>query len=443
MLLVPLLGVITVVIKPQIAAAQASSAVVVVRNFQIGDLPNGVTGINGTLSCRQSNLAQSTVAVVFFMQGGTTSTLSGFLPATASAETSCVISASLAGTANLSAGEISIGVGSSPSLANGTLSVGPSTFTTSPFFPAAGTTSVAVQMRFYGPFVVGSSARSVSPTGQAFEISVACDKGGPKDVFPLSPGERRVYSLPVGTNCLATNVQSYGTITSYEDTVGTNTTDGRVAIAPPVAGCPDIATAAILTASCWAGVLITNLASASTGSTSSTASSTATATAATTTASTTTPSVTTSPSIVYLAPPVITDPIVTTTTLPSTTTTSTTTSSTTSTTTTTVPSVVSSTTSAPSISVPLQSATSTIAPSLATPAATPNGNSLSGSGVWRKKGLKPRSVISVRTIKGVLIARNAASIDGVGTVAGLPRGRFTIAVVLSNGRKATVTIQVR
>jgi hypothetical protein len=70
-----------------------------------------------------------------------------------------------------------------------------------------------------------------------YEISVACDKGGPKETFSLKDRQTKVYSnIASGTNCLVTETRSDGATASYTDNSGDNTTDGRVTIRQRTSG---------------------------------------------------------------------------------------------------------------------------------------------------------------------------------------------------------------
>ncbi len=135
--------------------------------------------------------------------------------------------------------------------------------------------TITVSNSFYGDMIISKVVTGDPKTNIAtYEISVACDKGGPKDTFLIKDRQSKVYSnIASGTNCLITETKSDGAVASYKDNSGDNTTDGRVTIKRrPVGGCGDVlgVTGAPTAATpggpaptttfneCWASVIITN-----------------------------------------------------------------------------------------------------------------------------------------------------------------------------------------
>jgi hypothetical protein len=135
--------------------------------------------------------------------------------------------------------------------------------------------TVTVTNSFYGDMIISKVVTGDPKTNVAtYEISVACDKGGPKDTFLIKDRQSKVYSnIASGTNCLITETKSDGAVASYKDNSGDNTTDGRVTIKRrPVGGCGDVlgVTGAPTAATpggpaptttfneCWASIIITN-----------------------------------------------------------------------------------------------------------------------------------------------------------------------------------------
>jgi hypothetical protein len=135
--------------------------------------------------------------------------------------------------------------------------------------------TITVTNSFYGDMIISKVVTGDPKTNIAtYEISVACDKGGPKDTFLIKDRQSKVYSnIASGTNCLITETKSDGAVASYKDNSGDNTTDGRVTIKRrPVGGCGDVlgVTGAPTAATpggpaptttfneCWASVIITN-----------------------------------------------------------------------------------------------------------------------------------------------------------------------------------------
>jgi Domain of unknown function (DUF5979) len=107
-----------------------------------------------------------------------------------------------------------------------------------PFAASNNPPTVRVTVQYLSTFVVGVASDSVSPTGEPFEVAVACDKGGPKDIHQLRPGDRVIYNtIRSGTNCLVTETQSRGATVSYNDNSG-SPTDGRVQLSNELYGSP-------------------------------------------------------------------------------------------------------------------------------------------------------------------------------------------------------------
>lgn len=130
--------------------------------------------------------------------------------------------------------------------------------------------TVTVTNASYGDLVISKVVTGDPKTNIAtYEVSVSCDKGGPKDTFLLKDRQSKVYqNILTGTNCLITETKSDGATASYADNSGDNTTDGRVVIKRRGTGCtaPGSPTSASpggpapTTAfdECWANVIITN-----------------------------------------------------------------------------------------------------------------------------------------------------------------------------------------
>jgi hypothetical protein len=179
--------------------------------------------------------------------------------------------------------------------------------------------TVTVTNSFLGNLVISKVVTGDPKTNIAtYEISVACDKGGPKDTFLLKDRQSKVYSnLVSGTNCLITETRSDGAVASYSDNSGDNTTDGRVTIkrvascgtastvgAPTVAlpGGPTIPVPVVTGDNCDASVIITNNYNV-VDTTTTTAAATATTVAPATTAA---PAVTPAPATPVEATPTFT-----------------------------------------------------------------------------------------------------------------------------------------
>jgi hypothetical protein len=135
--------------------------------------------------------------------------------------------------------------------------------------------TITVTNSFYGDMIISKVVTGDPKTNVAtYEISVACDKGGPKDTFLIKDRQSKVYqNIASGTNCLITETKSDGAVASYKDNSGDNTTDGRVTIKRrPIGGCGDVlsVTGAPTNATpggpaptttfneCWASIIITN-----------------------------------------------------------------------------------------------------------------------------------------------------------------------------------------
>lgn len=118
--------------------------------------------------------------------------------------------------------------------------------------------TITVTNAFTGDLIVSKVVTGDPKTNIAvYEISVACDKGGPKDSFLLKDRQSKVYTgLATGMNCLITETRTDGAEASYSDNSGDNTTDGRVTIKGTASGCLDKNLSAF--PDCRANVIITN-----------------------------------------------------------------------------------------------------------------------------------------------------------------------------------------
>ena len=149
-----------------------------------------------------------------------------------------------------------------PALADGTASPPlPGVLVAGSFSSAATLLSgqtVTVTNSYTGDFIISKVVTGDPKTNIAvYEISVACDKGGPKETFLLKDRQSKVYTgIASGTNCLVTETRSDGATASYADNSGDNTTDGRVTIKATAAGCIDTRLAAF--PDCRANVIVTN-----------------------------------------------------------------------------------------------------------------------------------------------------------------------------------------
>ena len=149
-----------------------------------------------------------------------------------------------------------------PALADGTASPPlPGVLVAGSFSSAATLLSgqtVTVTNSYTGDFIISKVVTGDPKTNIAvYEISVACDKGGPKETFLLKDRQSKVYTgIASGTNCLVTETRSDGATASYADNSGDNTTDGRVTIKATAAGCIDTRLAGF--PDCRANVIVTN-----------------------------------------------------------------------------------------------------------------------------------------------------------------------------------------
>jgi Domain of unknown function (DUF5979) len=133
--------------------------------------------------------------------------------------------------------------------------------TTNVFFSASTESNgqtINVINSFVGDLIVSKVVTGDPKTNIAvYEISVACDKGGPKETFLLKDRQSKVYTnIASGTNCLVTETRSDGAVASYADNSGDNTTDGRVTIKSTASGCIDKALSSF--PDCRANVIVTN-----------------------------------------------------------------------------------------------------------------------------------------------------------------------------------------
>ena len=119
--------------------------------------------------------------------------------------------------------------------------------------------TVTVTNSFVGDLIVSKVVTGDPKTNiAAYEISVACDKGGPKETFLLRDRQSKVYTgIAAGVNCLVTETRSDGATASYHDNSGDNTTDGRVTIRLTTPGCGQ-GTNITGSNSCIASVIVTN-----------------------------------------------------------------------------------------------------------------------------------------------------------------------------------------
>ncbi len=101
--------------------------------------------------------------------------------------------------------------------------------------------TLTVTNAFTGDLIVSKVVTGDPKTNIAiYEISVACDQGGPRETFLLKDRQSRIYrNINAGTNCLVTETRSDGAVASYADNSGDNTTDGRVVIRQTQQGCVD------------------------------------------------------------------------------------------------------------------------------------------------------------------------------------------------------------
>jgi len=165
--------------------------------------------------------------------------------------------------------------------------------------------TVTVTNTYAGDLVVSKVVTGDPRTNIAvYEISVACDKGGPKETFLLRDRQSKVYSgVAAGVNCLVTETRSDGATASYTDNSGDNTTDGRVTIRMAVPGCGQ-GTNVVGSNNCIASVIVTN--SYVPPTTTAAPTTAAPATAAPTTAAATTAAPTTAAAAPTTAAPAVT-----------------------------------------------------------------------------------------------------------------------------------------
>ena len=161
-----------------------------------------------------------------------------------------------------------IGNNSGGTVFNGNLQIGdPTVPAVTPAVPAyqfqsastlASAQTVTVTNSFVGDFIISKVVTGDPKTNIAvYEVSVACDKGGPKETFLLKDRQSKIYTnIASGTNCLVTETRSDGATASYADNSGDNITDGRVTIKATASGCIDTRLAAF--PDCRANVIVTN-----------------------------------------------------------------------------------------------------------------------------------------------------------------------------------------
>ena len=107
-----------------------------------------------------------------------------------------------------------------------------------------------------GELIVGLEAVNEPTPPPNYILTTSCDKGGPKDVYQLRAGARRVTTLITGTNCLTTVVDAAGGSVSITDNSGNLTDDGRIAAFHRPPGCGSPSQTVILPSSCWSGVIV-------------------------------------------------------------------------------------------------------------------------------------------------------------------------------------------
>jgi hypothetical protein len=441
------IGVLAATMNTTKVSAQIATKVITLSLNQIGDLPSGVTGVNYAITCKDTTNNPGEIVAAFSLRPGQPVGVNNFF---LTQGTACKMRAFIAGTTNTTLGELSLTIGG---ITPATVAGSTATSLSTGFVPLTDSTTVAITVKYYGPLVVGMSTDSIAPVGGLYEVNLACDKGGPKEVFALAPGERRVYSLPVGMNCLVTETQNRGAIAAYQDTTGSSFVDGRVAVGQPVDGCPPVTTSAILLPNCWAGVLITNLTAPPTTTTAAQPTTTTTTTlvpvvvepvTTAPTSTTTTSTTTTAVPLVFLSIPTVPS----TTIAPTTTLAPTTIAPQASTTVvpTTAPPV--SVTSLP-VSVPPTVTTNSVTPVVVKTATAVSVKTTKpivsrakplnrSTGIWSRRGLKPASIATLRTVKGKMVRKVTVNRDGTITVRGLAKTRLLVTYVLRNGKQATV-----
>jgi hypothetical protein len=425
-LLATILGLTSVVSSGQHRASAQTvgfNARIVATTF--GEPPPSVTGIDVVLRCFQNGNIAAETTQSLSLAFGAEETLVGAIPNAPS--TSCRVSGTLVG-ADAANGETLVAVRSQNGTPPQMSFAGFAPQMESGYVPLTQSTNFILTGVYRGSFVVGVSADSVSPTGEPFDISVACDQAGPKDVFPLKPGERRVYRLPTGSNCLVTQVQSRGAIATYADTSGENLTDGRVRIGRTVSGCPAPESVEILNTICSVGVLITNRVDPASTTTTTTSTTTSTTTT-TTTSSTTTTTTTVVPTSIQVVPvtpntvsPAATVAPAATTTPPTTTTTAR------PRTLDPVPVAISPTTTA-----------SAVIPTTIATAAKPKPKIR----VRILEGLKPGSVFTIRNSSGVVVTKGVVTATGTARVEFPGPGTYRCRLIRKSGRADKVSITIK
>jgi hypothetical protein len=383
-----------------------------------GAPPTGVTGMSVVLRCFRNADVATEVTQEFSLSFGTTpinpsSKQIDNWPPLPLDGLSCRVSATISGTGDTSVGETQIFFG--PSTGPSRVFAGFAPQLDSGYVPITSeSTNIALFALYKGPVVVGVSGDSVSPTGEPFEVSIACDQGGPKDVFLLNPGERRVYpGISTGSNCLVTETQNRGATVTYQDTSGTNLTDGRISPGRVLPGCPSPNSGDVLNGACWAGILITNRSSVAPS------------------ASTTTSTTTTSISISTVAPgtsaPVVSVAVNTTNPAASS-----------------VTSVASTTPSPSTTTEPVRTTTTTNSAVTTTTTATTTTISTPVAKQVRRalKGLKVGSRFVVRNGASETVAQGVVGRDGIAHVS-LPLGTYRSQVTLRSGRRTTVTVRIK
>ncbi len=291
--------------------------------------------------------------------------------------------------------------------------------------------AVRLEIDFVGRFGVEVSADSVSPGGQPFEVSIACDKGGLKTVLSLNPGDRKEYALSTGTVCLVTETNSRGAVVAYTDNSGENTKDGRVLIGSWPTGCSySPGGISLADPSCLIGVIIRNsspiaVSAAPEQTVASTVVEEPTTTAATTTSTTTT---SVAPALVFLPIPGVT--VAPTSVAPAS-----------SVPATTLPTVVQTSIPVTTTNAPKPEATTTAVTVARNTTTTQPARTSVVTKSWTKRGLKPGSVVLVKTLQGKTVVRGLARANGSISLE-LPVGQYTVDTVMANGRKLTIRISL-
>jgi hypothetical protein len=231
------------------SAAQTSPNVVHTAEVFASLPANQQAVILGALS---SAPAQASAPVSFTLKGGASRVIGANDVAGLTAANTCSVTELNANGANLVYQFLSGAAGSTTGFGNTVLANG-------------GT--LTVTNAFTGDLIVSKVVTGDPRTNVAiYEVSVACDQGGPRETFLLKDRQSRVYrGIAAGTNCLVTETRSDGATATYADNSGENTTDGRVVIRQTQQGCidPNLSTtsgSALATAKpdCVASVIITN-----------------------------------------------------------------------------------------------------------------------------------------------------------------------------------------